>query len=166
MSQRLGKTKKSLVCNLVNVQVSTSRAQYTMHHSTKNDCYYPMAEKKYWKISLGVMVIPWKNIEFSSSEPSAPRKKIQYFSSGLPSPLVIFSNTFFQPQGNTPLLTRVTDSNISFNYSVFTVGQTQGVFTRGNFKNDGRSCSEQNSSAFGSILDTKKFKQRIDLWKR
>ena len=103
MSQRLGKTKKNLVCNLVNVQVSTSRAQYTMHHSTKNDCYYPMAEKKYWKISLGVMVIPWKNIEFSSSEPSAPRKKIQYFSSGLPSPLVIFSNTFFQPQGNTPI---------------------------------------------------------------
>ena len=79
-----------------------------MHHSTKNDCYYPMAEKKYWKISLGVMVIPWKNIEFSSSEPSAPRKKIQYFSSGLPSPLVIFSNTFFQPKGNIPMSDEVT----------------------------------------------------------
>ena len=62
--------------------------------------YYPMAEKKYWKISRGVMVIPRKNIEFSSEEPKAPRKKIQYFSKGLPSPRVIFSNTFFQPQGN------------------------------------------------------------------
>ena len=65
-----------------------------MHHSTKNDCYYPMAEKKYWKISRGVMVIPRKNIVFSSEEPKAPRKKIQYFSEVLPSPRVIFSNTF------------------------------------------------------------------------
>ena len=29
----------------------------------KNDCYYPMAEKKYWKISLGVvMVIPRQRV--------------------------------------------------------------------------------------------------------
>ena len=33
----------------------------------KNDCYYSMAEKKYWKISLGVMVIPRESIEFSHS---------------------------------------------------------------------------------------------------
>ena len=56
--------------------------------------YYPLAEKKYWKISWGVMVILRKNIEFSSEEPKTPRKKIQYFSEGLPSPQVIFSNTF------------------------------------------------------------------------
>ena len=64
------------------------------HWLTKVLVYYPLAEKKYWKISQGVMVILWKNIEFSSKEPKAPRKKIQYFSKGLPSPRGIFSNTF------------------------------------------------------------------------
>ena len=71
---------------------------------TKNDCYYPLSEKKYWKIPLGVDGNPSEKYWIFSSEPSAPRKKIQYFSSGSPSPLVVFSNTFFQTMGNTPLL--------------------------------------------------------------
>ena len=61
--------------------------------------YYPLAEKKYWKIPRGVMVIPRKNIGFSSEEPKAPRKKIQYFSEGLPStPSGIFQY-FFSDKG-------------------------------------------------------------------
>ena len=62
-------------------------------------------KKSIGKYHSGLMVIPRKNIGFSSSEPSAPRKKIQYFSSGSPSPLVVFSNTFFQTKGNTPIIT-------------------------------------------------------------
>ena len=63
----------------------------------KNDCYYSMAEKKYWKISLGVMVIPRESIEFSHSglRPSwvnsilslgitiTPRDIFQYFFSAI-----------------------------------------------------------------------------------
>ena len=61
--------------------------------------YYPLSEKKYWKIPRGVMVIPRKNIGFSSEEPKAPRKKIQYFSEGLPStPSGIFQY-FFSDKG-------------------------------------------------------------------
>ena len=74
----------------------------TFHHGGpwwKVMVYYPLSEKKYWKIPRGVMVIPRKNIGFSSEEPKAPRKKIQYFSEGLPStPSGIFQY-FFSDKG-------------------------------------------------------------------
>ena len=40
----------------------------------KNDCYYPISDLKYWKISLVVMVITRESIEFTHSGPSAPRE--------------------------------------------------------------------------------------------
>ena len=66
---------------------------------TKNDCYYPLSENKYWKIPLGVDGDPEEKywIFFLGSE--APRKKIQYFSEGLPStPSGIFQY-FFSDKG-------------------------------------------------------------------
>ena len=62
--------------------------------------YYPLSEKKYWKIPRGVMVIPRKNIGFSSEEPKAPRKKSNIFPRDYHQPRVVLSNTFFQTKGN------------------------------------------------------------------
>ena len=108
----------------------------------KNDCYYSMAEKKYWKISLGVMVIPRESIEFSHSglRPSwvnsilslgitiTPRDIFQYFFSAIEYLLImhVFWSVFC-----SILLCRYSSNEFTGTYPPMTTTKLKTLFLLG-----------------------------------